>query len=186
MNLQQYGDHRKALGLRGGSHVAVLKAIERGRLMAPAVERKGRGWEINPELADQQWADTTHPAERGSGHHRDKEPATTAPAARVATQRQETATLKGVPPRAVSEAVLAAVKAKRETMALHQEEKKLLRREDVERAQATALNISKTRLLGVPSTAKQRIPHLALEEVEILATLIREALDELASWEVES
>lgn len=96
MNLQQYGDHRKALGLRGGSHVAVLKAIERGRLMAPAVERKGRGWEINPELADQQWADTTHPAERGSGHHRDKEPATTAQAARVATQRQETATLKGV------------------------------------------------------------------------------------------
>ena len=82
--------------------------------------------------------------------------------------------------------MLAAVKAKRETMALHQEEKKLLRREDVERAQATALNISKTRLLGVPSTAKQRIPHLALEEVEILTTLIREALDELASWEVES
>lgn len=62
----------------------------------------------------------------------------------------------------------------------------LLYREDVERAQATALNISKTRLLGVPSTAKQRIPHLALEEVEILTTLIREALDELASWEVES
>lgn len=62
----------------------------------------------------------------------------------------------------------------------------LLYREDVERAQATALNISKTRLLGVPSTAKQRIPHLVLEEVEILTTLIREALDELASWEVES
>ena len=62
----------------------------------------------------------------------------------------------------------------------------LLHREDVERAQATALAISKTRLLGVPSTAKQRIPHLSLDEVEILTTLIREALDELASWEVES
>ena len=61
----------------------------------------------------------------------------------------------------------------------------LLHREDVERAQATALAISKTRLLGVPSTAKQRIPHLSLEEVEILTTLIREALEELASWEVE-
>jgi hypothetical protein len=62
----------------------------------------------------------------------------------------------------------------------------LLHREDVERAQATALAISKTRLLGVPSTAKQRIPHLSLDEVEILTTLIREALEELASWEVES
>ena len=62
----------------------------------------------------------------------------------------------------------------------------LLHREDVERAQATALGISKTRLLGVPSTAKQRIPHLSLDEVEILTTLIREALEELANWEVES
>ena len=62
----------------------------------------------------------------------------------------------------------------------------LLHREDVERAQATALAISKTRLLGVPSTAKQRIPHLSLDEVEILTTLIREALEELANWEVES
>jgi len=190
VNLQQYGDHRKALGLRGTSHVAVLKAIERGRLMAPAVERKGRGWEINAELADQQWADSTHPAERGSGHHRGNEPAAAAPLQQqepirqVAAQRQEMATPKGVPPRAVSEAVLAAVKAKRETMALRQDEKKLLPREEVERAQAAAIAISKTRLLGVPSTAKQRIPHLSLDEVEILTALIREALEELATWEV--
>jgi hypothetical protein len=67
-----------------------------------------------------------------------------------------------------------------------QKEGQLLEREEVERAQAAAIAISKTRLLGVPSTAKQRIPHLSLEEVEILTTLIREALDELASWEVES
>jgi len=67
-----------------------------------------------------------------------------------------------------------------------QKEGQLLEREEVERAQAAAIAISKTRLLGVPSTAKQRIPHLSLEEVEILTTLIREALDELASWEVEA
>lgn len=60
----------------------------------------------------------------------------------------------------------------------------LLQREEVERSQAMAINISKTRLLGVPSTAKQRIPHLTLDEVEILTGLIREALEELAGWEV--
>jgi hypothetical protein len=65
-----------------------------------------------------------------------------------------------------------------------QKEGLLLPREDVERAQAAALAISKTRLLGVPSTAKQRIPHLSLDEVEILTGLIREALEELAGWEV--
>jgi phage terminase Nu1 subunit (DNA packaging protein) len=84
----------------------------------------------------------------------------------------------------VSEAVLAAVKAKRETMALHLDEKKLLRRDDVEQAWGAAVNITRTRLLGVASTAKQRIPHLEVEEVELLTTLIREALDELAAGEV--
>lgn len=60
----------------------------------------------------------------------------------------------------------------------------LLRREDVEQAWGGAVNITRTRLLGVPSTAKQRIPHLEIEEVELLTTLIREALDELSAGEV--
>lgn len=62
----------------------------------------------------------------------------------------------------------------------------LLRREDVEQAWAQAVNITRTRLLGVPSTAKQRIPHLEIEEVELLTMLIREALDELAAGEVKA
>jgi hypothetical protein len=60
----------------------------------------------------------------------------------------------------------------------------LLRREDAELAWGSAVNITRTRMLGVPSTAKQRIPHLEVEEVELLTTLIREALDELAAGEV--
>ena len=62
----------------------------------------------------------------------------------------------------------------------------LLSREDVELAWNSAVNITRTRLLGVPSTAKQRIPHLEVEEVELLTTLIREALDELAAGEVKA
>lgn len=60
----------------------------------------------------------------------------------------------------------------------------LLRREDAVQAWNQAVNITRTRLLGVPSTAKQRIPHLEIEEVELLTGLIREALDELAAGEV--
>ena len=60
----------------------------------------------------------------------------------------------------------------------------LLRREDVETAWAAAVNITRSRMLGVPSTAKQRIPHLEIEEVELLTALIRDALDELAAGEV--
>ena len=71
-------------------------------------------------------------------------------------------------------------------LARQEKESELLRREDVELAWGQAVNITRTRLLGVPSTAKQRIPHLEIEEVELLTTLIREALDELAAGEVKA
>jgi hypothetical protein len=65
-------------------------------------------------------------------------------------------------------------------------EGQLLRREDVEAAWAGAVNVTRSKLLGVPSAAKQRIPHLELEEVEVLTVLIREALEELATGEVKA
>jgi hypothetical protein len=63
-------------------------------------------------------------------------------------------------------------------------EGQLLRREDVEQAWASAVNITRTKVLGVPSRAKQQIPHLSPDEVELIRDLIREALDELAAGEV--
>lgn len=65
-----------------------------------------------------------------------------------------------------------------------EKERELLSRETVEQAWSAAVNITRTKLLGVPSTAKQRIPHLELEEVELLTSLIRESLEELAAGEV--
>jgi hypothetical protein len=69
VNLQAYANHRKSLGLRGTSHVAVINAINEGRIYPPAIWRSGRTgrfWNIDPDLADQQWADTTDPSEFGS------------------------------------------------------------------------------------------------------------------------
>lgn len=65
-----------------------------------------------------------------------------------------------------------------------QKEGQLLWRENVQQRWAAAVNITRTKLLGIPSVAKQRIPHLDLEEVEVLTGLIREALQELAAGEV--
>ena len=59
MNLQSYADHRKAQGLRGASHVAVLKAIDTGRLTEPAVRKVNGRWQIDAPLADAQWAGNT-------------------------------------------------------------------------------------------------------------------------------
>lgn len=60
----------------------------------------------------------------------------------------------------------------------------LLRREDVEQATGKAVNMARTKVLGVASRIKQQIPHLTPEEVELLRDLLREALEELAVMEV--
>jgi hypothetical protein len=56
----------------------------------------------------------------------------------------------------------------------------LIPREQVEKAAASVAAIVRTKLLAVPTRARQRIPHLTLEEVAILDELQREALEELA------
>lgn len=65
-----------------------------------------------------------------------------------------------------------------------EKERELLRREDVMQAWNQAVNLTRVKLLGVPSTVKQRIPHLEVEEIEVITSLIREALEELAGGEV--
>jgi phage terminase Nu1 subunit (DNA packaging protein) len=45
------------------------------------------------------------------------------------------------------------------------------------------VTIARTKLLGVPTRLRQRIPHLTLEEIAIAEELIRESLEELAGGE---
>jgi hypothetical protein len=59
VNLKEYAAHRRDAGLRGTSHVAVLKAINSGRLVPPAIRKRGKAWDINPAEADRQWAANT-------------------------------------------------------------------------------------------------------------------------------
>jgi hypothetical protein len=91
---------------------------------------------------------------------------------------------EGLPDYTISRARLEYEKANLAELERRAKEKLLLPRDDVEQAWATAANICRSRLLGVPSVAKQRIPHLDLNEIEVLTMLIRDALDELAAGEV--
>jgi len=59
MNLKAYAAHRKAQGLRGASHVAVLRAINSGRLHPPAAHQVDGRWVIDAAMADAQWANNT-------------------------------------------------------------------------------------------------------------------------------
>jgi hypothetical protein len=62
ISARAYAQHRARLGLYGGTPAAVSQAIKAGRLTEPAVEpdpKKPNRWLVDPELADQQWAEST-------------------------------------------------------------------------------------------------------------------------------
>lgn len=64
MNLSEYANHRKALGLVGTTHAAVSYAISSGRLPGSAKRVGVSGWDIDAELADQEWSLNTHRRQR--------------------------------------------------------------------------------------------------------------------------
>lgn len=65
-------------------------------------------------------------------------------------------------------------------MERRQKEGELIERTTWERAYVETVSRVKTKLLGVPSRVKQRVPHLDPEDVAVIDDLLREALEELA------
>lgn len=181
MNLQQYAEHRKEMGLRGATHVSVLRAIKKERLRPPAVERQGSGWEIDPVLADQQWAQTTDPAPRGSSSPSVQLPKT---ASQPRPAKVATNPAAKIPDYNESRARSEFEKANILEMERREKANSLLPREDCFQAWDAAVNITRTTMLGVASKLKQRIPHLTPDEVQVAQDLIREALGSLASGDL--
>ena len=60
-----------------------------------------------------------------------------------------------------------------------QKEALLVPLEQVTKAWANSVSIARTKLLGVPTRLRQRIPHLTLEEIAMADELIRESLQEV-------
>ena len=184
MNLKQYADHRKALGLRGQTHVAVINACNDGRLSEPAVRREGRSWIINAELADEQWATRTDPSEYGGqagGGSR--------PIGIETPVQQRPATLpsspspKGGPSLAVSKQVKAAYEAKLTELEYKERSGEMGNLQDVRKEAARLARQVRDLLLIVPSRNAAKVAVMSDPE-EIRALLqaeIESALRGLAS-----
>ena len=56
-----------------------------------------------------------------------------------------------------------------------------MRASEVEAKWVEVITISRTKVLGIASKAKQRIPDLTQDQIAILEDIVREALEELAS-----
>ena len=114
MNSKEYAAHRKALGLTGGTHPAVLRAIKDGRLTGRSTRKVGDRWDIDPVIADREWASNTN---RGSNNPSGKKGSAPVVADhyRAGTDAGNTAgpdLAAGIPDRNVSRAIREAYLAK--------------------------------------------------------------------------
>lgn len=71
---------------------------------------------------------------------------------------------------------------KAELLELERKEKEglLVRASEVQAKWVEVITISRTKVLGIPSKAKQRIPDLTQDQVVVLEDIVREALEELS------
>jgi hypothetical protein len=178
MNLQQYANHRKALGLRGTSHVAVINAIKGERLTPPAVRREGSRWIINAELADEQWATRTDPSEYGGqagGGSRpigietlvQQRPATSPPPPAAAA--------KGGPSLAVSKQVKAAYEAKLTELEYKERSGEMGNLQDVRKEAARLARQVRDLLLIVPSRNAAKVA--AMSDPEDIRALLQAEIE---------
>ena len=178
MNLQAYANHRKALGLRGTSHVAVINAIKGERLTPPAVRREGSRWIINPELADEQWATRTDPSEYGGqagGGSRpigietlvQQRPATSPPPPAAAA--------KGGPSLAVSKQIKAAYEAKLTELEYKERSGEMGNLQDVRKEAARLARQVRDLMLIVPSRNAAKVA--AMSDPEDIRALLQQEIE---------
>jgi phage terminase Nu1 subunit (DNA packaging protein) len=139
---------------------AVRKARAAGRLSDQVVGRvKGRPVVLDPVKAKAEWAAHTRPRiDSRKPTPADEKPSELA----IATLRERT--------------------ARAEAFELETARKKglLVSAVEVERRWATIGAQLRSGLLGLPTRARQRLPHLSAKDVLVLDRLVREVLEELA------
>ncbi len=189
--------------MRGCSTVAVSKAISNGRLTASVVrDERGIVRIGDPELADREWAANTRargapPAPAASAAMLvDRPPVATPRADSAAEPAPPSIERTGSGPKVSgvhagfneSRAAHARHRARREAALAEMAELDLAERrgglvpaDEARGEMIAAFSLVKTRLLGVATGVAQRLPHVALEVAPVVDSLIREALEELAS-----
>lgn len=168
LSLRAYAAHRKGLGLPGGSLQAVQRAISGDRLRDAVVVVGGVKKIADPEAADREWAANTDlskaPAwlkELGENDGSDDGD-------------------EGASPLTTASAREKHWKAELAELTYKQRAGELVDADEMAAAMATDYSAVRTKLLGLPSKAKQRLPHLTLADLATIDEIVREALEGLA------
>jgi phage terminase Nu1 subunit (DNA packaging protein) len=141
---------------RGVSPNAVTKAIQSGRLRESVAMKGARQVIVDVELADREWAANTQSS--------------------VRTLRA----IAGMSDIGVSRARFEAARAELAELDLAERKGELVKASDVADKFIEVVGSAKTKLLGLAVRVKQRLPHIAAEDVQVIDDLVREALEGLA------
>jgi hypothetical protein len=162
LSLRAYAQHRKASGLPGGTLKAVQKAIADDRISVVTID--GRTRIADPAVADREWAaNTDHvrsPGLMGEDDGLDDE--------------GEGGEFRNAAARERHWKALTA------ELNYRQRAGELVNAADLQAELAETFSTVRTRVLGIPSKLKQRLPHLSFADLAAVDQEVREALEELA------
>lgn len=190
MSLISKADAARALGV---TKEAVYAAIRTNRL---SVVRTGDGRElVNSETMRDEWARNTQkrigrgpkpPA--GTIERTPKRPGELTPAERrteallSATSAQNIAqTVEPVPDYDLSRARTEHLKAELLELERKQKEQILVKADEIEAKWVEIITMARTKIMGIPTKAKQRIPDLDTDALGLLDDIVRETLEDLAT-----
>jgi phage terminase Nu1 subunit (DNA packaging protein) len=153
--------------------MAVSRAVSIGRLSQSIRDGKI----IDPDLADREWEASTD-LSKAPGYVRERVNPQRKPSTEEATPAPPT--LREGMNLAEASAAEKYWKAKQAELNYREDAAELIPARDVRRRLEEVFLTCKTKLLGVPSRARQLLPHLTVADVTTLDALVRESLEELA------
>lgn len=176
---------------------AVRKAIKTGKIPAECVTHDEKGWPriIDPQRAAEAWGRNRSPtmvrdkaalaagAKRGWAQRRGEDPPPEDEADEAAPPPAGGPPLRAgsnLPSITESKAITEAYKARMAKLEYEEKAGKLVNADQVKVKFVSMVTAAKTKLMGVPSKAKSRIPTLTVRDIEVLEDLIAEALEEVA------
>lgn len=174
---------------RGVSAMAVSEAIKNGRLVKSVVRNEfGQPKIADADLADREWEANTDSSKRANAAGGvDPRGATLGgipieqPEDDEPTPPKREVDESGVETVASATQRLKAAQADLAELKFAEAAGELVPARDVEARMVSVFTSCKTRLLAIPSRARQALPHLSNADVTAIEALVREALEELTT-----
>lgn len=181
LSRRAYAAHRKRKGLPGGTDGAVRRAIKDGRLSKRVLTPDGRI--KSAKAADAEWLASTKadmvPLGGPTAPKMRRSPTAPSPTKIVAAEA-DSPTGPQVNDLAVARARREAAQARMAELELARQEGELVLAKDVEARLADVFLRCRTKLLGVPTRAREQDPTLTDQQIKLVDELIHEACEELA------